>query len=199
MTAPQAITFQQAITAVWGVWIVAWVVGLVWQRPNAQRQFARGSALHWILTLGGWSMLFSAWRRSPLPSWHGGPAVGWAMAAIVTGAFLFALWARLHLGALWSASIVHKQNHRVVDDGPYAVTRHPIYTGFIVGGLATAFAIGHLLAIVGAVVAALGFWIKARLEEDFLRQNLGAGAYDFYRARVPMLVPFWPVRPRISA
>jgi protein-S-isoprenylcysteine O-methyltransferase Ste14 len=38
----------------------------------------------------------------------------------------------------------------------------------------------------------LGFWIKARLEERFLREQLGTEIYDAYRRRVPMLVPFGP-------
>jgi protein-S-isoprenylcysteine O-methyltransferase Ste14 len=39
----------------------------------------------------------------------------------------------------------------------------------------------------------LGFWLKARLEEGFLRAELGTQTYDAYRGRVPMLAPFWPV------
>jgi len=38
----------------------------------------------------------------------------------------------------------------------------------------------------------LGFWLKARLEERFLSQELGEAAYADYRRRTPMLVPFWP-------
>jgi protein-S-isoprenylcysteine O-methyltransferase Ste14 len=34
--------------------------------------------------------------------------------------------------------------------------------------------------------------MKARLEEQWLREELGAEAYDAYRRRVPMLVPFLP-------
>lgn len=36
----------------------------------------------------------------------------------------------------------------------------------------------------------VGVIVKARLEERFLRSELGADAYDGYRRRVPMLVPF---------
>jgi protein-S-isoprenylcysteine O-methyltransferase Ste14 len=36
----------------------------------------------------------------------------------------------------------------------------------------------------------LGIYIKARIEETFLREQLGAEAYDAYARRVPMLVPF---------
>jgi protein-S-isoprenylcysteine O-methyltransferase Ste14 len=36
---------------------------------------------------------------------------------------------------------------------------------------------------------ALDFYAKARLEERFLREELGPEAYDAYAKRVPMLVP----------
>jgi protein-S-isoprenylcysteine O-methyltransferase Ste14 len=34
--------------------------------------------------------------------------------------------------------------------------------------------------------------MKARLEEQFLPGELGSDAYDSYRWRVPMLIPFGP-------
>jgi protein-S-isoprenylcysteine O-methyltransferase Ste14 len=35
----------------------------------------------------------------------------------------------------------------------------------------------------------VSWYIKARMEEVFLRDQLGADAYDAYARRVPMLVP----------
>ena len=49
------------------------------------------------------------------------------------------------------------------------------------------------VTIAGAAVLASGIYIKARLEEKFLREQLGA-AYDEYARRVPMLIPFAPTR-----
>jgi protein-S-isoprenylcysteine O-methyltransferase Ste14 len=49
-----------------------------------------------------------------------------------------------------------------------------------------------VLGVIGAVVIAIGLWMKARLEEGWLGAELGAAAYDAYRRRVPMLVPFGP-------
>ena len=46
-------------------------------------------------------------------------------------------------------------------------------------------------ALAGATLLTLGWYVKARLEERFLRAQLGATAYDAYARRVPMLVPFW--------
>ena len=48
-------------------------------------------------------------------------------------------------------------------------------------------------AFLGAGLMTAGFWLKAEIEEAFLRRELGPQAYDAYRKRVPMLVPFFPV------
>ena len=62
--------------------------------------------------------------------------------------------------------------------------------GFIAAAIALALVKGTVIALAGALLAAFGFWVKARLEEGFLSEKLGAEAYDSYRRRVPMLVPF---------
>jgi protein-S-isoprenylcysteine O-methyltransferase Ste14 len=104
--------------------------------------------------------------------------------------FAFCWWARIHLGKLWSGIITRKTDHRIVDTGPYGLVRHPIYTGLLLAILATMVAKGTIIGIAGAAVIATGIYMKARLEERFLRQELGPAAYDEYAGRVPMLVPF---------
>jgi protein-S-isoprenylcysteine O-methyltransferase Ste14 len=93
---------------------------------------------------------------------------------------------------MWSGWITKKECHHIVDTGPYGIVRHPIYTGLIASAFATALMKGTILALLGATVMTLGFWIKARLEERFLREQLGLATYDDYRRRVPMLMPFGP-------
>jgi protein-S-isoprenylcysteine O-methyltransferase Ste14 len=78
----------------------------------------------------------------------------------------------------------------VVETGPYAFVRHPIYTGLLLAVLATMVAKGTLPGVAGAILIGVSVYMKARLEERFLSQELGAAAYDAYRRRVPMLVPF---------
>jgi len=60
--------------------------------------------------------------------------------------------------------------------------------------LATAAIEATLLALLGAVLIAIGLWVKARAEERFLLTELGPDVYEPYRRRVPMLVPFVPQR-----
>jgi protein-S-isoprenylcysteine O-methyltransferase Ste14 len=114
------------------------------------------------------------------------------MAALCLAGFAFAWWARLHLGRLWSGFVTRKADHRIIDSGPYRIVRHPIYTGIIVAAIAMAIAKGTIYAVAGALLAILSFWVKARLEEKFLREQLGPETYDAYRRRVPMLIPFAP-------
>ena len=77
----------------------------------------------------------------------------------------------------------------MIDTGPYRFVRHPIYTGVIAAGGFTAVIEASPAAIVGAALIGLGFWLTARSEERFLRQELGAEAYDVYARRTPMLIP----------
>jgi protein-S-isoprenylcysteine O-methyltransferase Ste14 len=112
------------------------------------------------------------------------------LVAVAMVGFLFTWWARIVLGRLWSSTVSRKEHHHLVDTGPYALVRHPIYTGLMLAAFATAMLRGTVEACIGATVMMLGWYIKARLEEEFLREQLGADTYGAYARRVPMLVPF---------
>ena len=115
------------------------------------------------------------------------------MVAVTVIGLAFCWWARLHLGSLWSAGVSRKEGHRIVDTGPYGIVRHPIYSGVILGMFATAAFRGRPNVIASALLLTLFFALKALVEERFLREELGE-AYDDYRRRVPMLVPFLRLR-----
>ncbi len=114
------------------------------------------------------------------------------MVALGVVGFLFAWWARIHLGALWSGSITRKADHRIVDTGPYGIVRHPIYTGLIAAALALAVVKATPVGIAGLALMTVGYWLKGKTEENFLRSELGPEDYDAYRKRVPMLIPLAP-------
>ena len=127
------------------------------------------------------------------PIWEADANVACALTVVMFLGLLLTWLARIHLGRLWSSAITRKEQHRVVDTGPYAVVRHPIYTGIITALVATAAIEATLAALVGATLISSGLWLKARAEERFLMVELGPDDYRSYCRRVPMLVPFlWP-------
>jgi protein-S-isoprenylcysteine O-methyltransferase Ste14 len=178
----------------WLAWIASWLVAAFWA-SRAQRRvalWAWDTVLYRVAILGG-ALLLTPWasRRLGMPRlWHVGFDGGYALAAVTLAGLLFTWWARVHLGRLWSGEITRKENHRVVDTGPYGLVRHPIYTGLILALWATAAAQATASGLLGAALLTAGFWLKARIEERFLTAELGADAYGAYRSRVPMLVPF---------
>ena len=185
---------------IWGLWVVSWMIAAVWNRHAAARVSPGARILDLIPTMIGMLLLAYGLRMQlrfgdEAPAlWRLPLAALWAMASIEVLGFGFCWWARLTLGDLWSSSVTRKEGHVVVEQGPYGLVRHPIYTGIIVAGFALAAQIGSLASLLGAALIAVGFSIKARLEERFLSAQLGEAAYADYRNRTPMLIPFWPVR-----
>lgn len=188
-------TPEHALIAAWALWIASWLAAALWAAPAANRPARGAEWLYRVVTLAGAFLLFSAFRHPEYGRavlWVPGEAAGWPLVVIAVLGFAFTWWARLHLGRLWSSSVTSKQDHHLVDTGPYAIVRHPIYAGIITAVLATALLKGVLIGILGALLMTFGFWIKARLEERFLREQLGPDIYDAYRRRAPMLIPFGP-------
>ena len=186
-------TAEVVMRAVWVVWWVLWMVAAFWSDRTAKAPPRRYELLYRFFPAAGIVLLFGAVRAQSgeITLWRTPDAVAWAMVALAIAGFLFTWWARIHLGRLWSSSVSRKAQHHIVDTGPYGIVRHPIYTGIIVASAATAGLRGTGQAWLGMSVMTLGWYIKARLEERFLRDELGP-SYDMYSRRVPMLVPFMP-------
>jgi protein-S-isoprenylcysteine O-methyltransferase Ste14 len=175
------------ISVLWITWISVWAISALWANPTEKRVPSREEVPYRILSITGAALI--AWGSQGVTGLTG--TAGWSMTAIVAMGVSFALWARWHLGRFWSATVARKEDQRLIDRGPYALVRHPIYAGIVAALSATAVAEERALAVLGAILFAACFTLKARLEEKFLRREFGS-AYEAYAARVPMLIPFWP-------
>jgi protein-S-isoprenylcysteine O-methyltransferase Ste14 len=183
---------ETAIRVVWTAWVISWMGAALWSSRTVKRPASRREVMYRLLVAAGAMLLFRLYPArfsADLTLWRFGQTIEWAMMALTVVGFLFTWWARIHLGRLWSSAVTRKADHYIVDTGPYAVVRHPIYTGVMLATLATATARGTAIAWVGAGMMVFGWYVKARLEEDFLREQLGAEYYGQYAKRVPMLVP----------
>ena len=124
-----------------------------------------------------------------LQLWPAGLWPFWLGAAVTIAGLLFAVWARVHLGRNWSRSVTIKQGHELITTGPYAVVRHPIYTGILTGFLGMAIAISQVRGFIVFVLIFLVFWFKLRMEEEWMRTQFGE-TYATYARQTAALVPY---------
>ena len=182
-----------AVIILWAGFALSWIAAMPWSSAIEKRVgMSREVAYRIVLIAGGLIFLIPAHGyEGPLRLWYLPYKTVWPTIGLIVVGIALSWWARIRLGSLWSGQVTKKEDHRVVDTGPYRIVRHPIYTGILLAIYATAALKGTVLAIAGALLITIGLWMKARLEERFLRQELGSD-YDAYRARVPMLMPFGP-------
>ncbi|MGD0189370.1 MAG: isoprenylcysteine carboxylmethyltransferase family protein [Rhizomicrobium sp.] len=193
---------ESATVVLWVVWYVSWIMAAAWQDRTKVRMVTDMAGIHRALFSVGLVLLlfvptgsaFSLPRWGSLTQrlWAEPGWLQWSLFALVVASFAFCWWARLHLGRLWSGFVTLKEGHRIVDTGPYGLVRHPIYSGIMMAALATAALKATPVAVAGFAFTILGLSMTARIEEKFLRAQLGADAYDDYRRRVGMLVPRLP-------
>jgi protein-S-isoprenylcysteine O-methyltransferase Ste14 len=186
-------TPEIVMRTMWFVWWISWIAAAAWSDRVVKRPATHHQIIYRLLAAVGAILLFGLYqhnRRTEIILWLSPAALGWSMVALTLAGLLFTWWARLHLGRLWSSSVSRKADHCVIDTGPYAIVRHPIYTGIILASIATATMRGTALSWLGVVVMTTGWVVKARMEEQFLREQLGKDAYSAYARRVPMLAPF---------
>jgi protein-S-isoprenylcysteine O-methyltransferase Ste14 len=187
---------SEMLEIIWIAWLASWVAASFWSGRTQRRVGTLETWTYRAAMIAG-GILLVPWTTRVLaekPFWEVGYRGAYVLAGMMLAGLLFTWWARIYLGRLWSSAITRKEDHRIVDTGPYALVRHPIYTGLILALLATAAAEARVTALIGTALIIFGLWLKARSEERFLMAELGGDAYASYCRRVPMLVPFLPHR-----
>ena len=188
-----SVIYRLLFPALWLTWAGYW-----WLRAAdvkaASRREPLGSRLLHIVPLVVAGLLLWAPRVPLLPSlsvrfvpWA--EWVFWAGAAVAVGGFLFTVWARDHLGRNWSGIVTVKENHELVVTGPYALVRHPIYTGLLLAFAGSALALGEWRGVLAVVIVWVALWRKLRFEERWMQEQFGE-QYRAYKRRVSALVPF---------
>jgi protein-S-isoprenylcysteine O-methyltransferase Ste14 len=180
---------------IWIGWFLSWMAASFWSSRTEKRATTRQTWIYRAAIFIG-AILMTPWTAQVIGEkriWEIGTIVAYALMVVMFLGLLLTWLARIRLGRLWSSAITRKEQHRLVDTGPYAFVRHPIYTGIITAVLATAVTEATFAALVGAALICSGLWLKARAEERFLMVELGPEGYRSYCRRVPMLIPSrWP-------
>jgi protein-S-isoprenylcysteine O-methyltransferase Ste14 len=178
------------IEYVWIAWVVYWVMMASMTKRTIERRGFIGYRVVALILIVGWvsaEHLLHLSSQSRL--WPTTPALGVVTDCIVLAGAAFTVWARITLGRNWSAEVTFKQDHELIESGPYALVRHPIYTGLIVMALGTAINYGRAIGFALLFSLCGGLWWKARQEERIMSKHF-PGAYAEYKMRVRAIIPF---------
>jgi len=184
--------YESFFPVVWIVFVLYWQIKAADTKATQRLEPAASRILRVLIFLIAISLL--SIPRIPLPwlyvqFWPQGYLPFWLGAALAVAGLLFAVWAREHLGRNWSRSVTIKQGHELITTGPYAVVRHPIYTGILTGFLGMAIAISQVRGFIVFALIFLVFWFKFRMEEQWMRSQFGE-TYATYAQQTAALVPY---------
>ncbi len=177
--------------ALWLLLAATWLVAALFAEKTVRRE-SLGSRLRYVLPAVAAGYLIGG-RRLPI-EWLNLHMIGRAPWVSVLSLGLtalgigFSLWARLTLGRNWSGSVTLKKGHELIQTGPYAMTRHPIYTGFITAAIGTVLELGTVRAVLGVVIGCASLLMKMQVEERMMEEQFG-DSYVEYRRRVRTLIP----------
>ena len=113
-----------------------------------------------------------------------GYSIGVALVVLGCG---YAILARRYLGANWSGSVTLKQDHSLVQSGPYRYIRHPIYTGLIAAFAGSTLAIGEWRGLLALLLVCVSLVFKLRREERLMLEHFGATYTDYRRVSWALL------------
>ncbi len=112
----------------------------------------------------------------------------YALALFVLGAILRA-WSIRTLGKFFTVQVAIASDHKLVEDGPYRVLRHPSYTGSLMMFLGWLLYDGNALLLGIVLVTVLALFVhRIRVEEAALAEAFG-DAWREYAKRTWRLVP----------
>ncbi len=109
--------------------------------------------------------------------------------ALIAAGIIIRVWSIRILGKFFTATVQIQEDHRLIQDGPYGLVRHPSYLGafmaFVGSGLFLNSALGALIAAVSMMIA---YRYRISMEEKVLMSAFGQ-QYIRYQKRTKKMIP----------
>lgn len=176
------------------VWLLFWLFFfvLIPEKSHSRESLPRSNTLAVMSLLlnacivAFYSILFFV---GEIPIWFFYAVTGIGYILFIGGLVLM-LRARICIYRIGNKDLFGAFGNTIIQTGPYARIRHPMYTGIImalVGSLVTSF---HWLALVLLVVGIIPLLIaKAIIEERHILRNTHTAKYKKYAAKTGMFLP----------
>jgi protein-S-isoprenylcysteine O-methyltransferase Ste14 len=174
------------------VLIAVWTAGIFSTKSTVRSASYTSRLIIFVPLLAGYLLeIFGVIPRHWLlvRPWPVTPSVQIAGLMLTVLGSLFAIWARLALGSNWSGLPTVRREHELIVRGPYALVRHPIYTGLLLAMAGSAVAADRSVWTIGWFLVALSYTVKIRQEERLMMETF-PDQYPAYKHRTKALVPF---------
>ncbi len=129
-----------------------------------------------------------AWSSVPLPDW-----LRWAGVGVLALACGLLVWTFRCLGKNLTDTVVTRQTHTLILNGPYRWVRHPFYDSAALLALAISLIVANWFFLVAGTVLFGLFTIRTRTEEDNLVTRFGE-SYRAYMKRTGRFLPRMTVK-----
>jgi len=124
-------------------------------------------------------------------AWRGGRLtfVPWGLPLLGWGFLQYKLVGRYRGTRAGGGPGIETAPNRILDYGPFAYTRNPMYLGHLIFMIGLALTFWSWFAMILLIARATWFHCRVLSDEAQLREKFGAD-YDAYRARVKRWIPY---------
>ena len=181
------------VVAAWAVFIIYWVVSSFSTKHTGKRNSALFYIRIIVIIAAVWFFeTFKTFKPALgelyLPNAAQSSLLGAVGAALAVIGIGYAVYARYYLGRNWGMPMTVKDAPELVTTGPYAMVRHPIYSGVMLAVLGSALTGGWWW--IAIFVVSTAYFIYSAIQEEKLMAKTFPDTYPAYKARPKMLVPF---------
>jgi protein-S-isoprenylcysteine O-methyltransferase Ste14 len=182
----------QAEKFMWFILTLYWLISSFSVKKTIKKQAGWQRTLYILTMLIAFTLLF---QKQSFTTFLNKPVlpqnIVWKIFGLLVcfSGLLLSFTARIYLGKNWSARITIKENHELVETGPYRISRNPIYTGFLAAFCGTSMSLGLLRGYIGIVPFLICLLTKISGEEKFMLEVF-TDRYRNYQRKVKKLIPF---------
>ncbi len=182
--------YKTTIFILWVLIAIYWIILSFKNKEPHKRESLLSRSIFLVIMVISFYLLFS--KRVPFivlnGSFYNHHFFYYTGFIIAVAGLIFASYSRYILGNNWSGRIEIKKDHKLITNGPYSITRNPIYTGLLSGVLGTALMYNQLKGILALILLFCAYSMKIIKEEKFLLKNFPE--YKNYMRKVKRLIPF---------
>jgi protein-S-isoprenylcysteine O-methyltransferase Ste14 len=183
--------FLELSSIAWLILMLYWLFASMKTKMTIRKETSSSRIIHVLMLMLAFALIYNDrlaigfLRFGLIPKTNG---VSWLGLFINVTGIAFAILARSWLGTNWSAIVTIKRDHQLIQNGPYAITRHPIYTGLLFGIVGSAIILGEWRGFIGVILFVIAIRRKMAVEENFMESTFEE--YKKYKRRTKRLIPF---------